>query len=52
MVTRAIAEIMIFIPNMKTMMMKLMRSLLENIMKSKSMKKHKNLPVQYFENVQ
>ena len=37
---------MICIPNRNTIMMKLMQSRLENIMKSKAMKKHNNLTVQ------
>ena len=44
--TGAMAPKIIFLPNSKTMMTKLMLSQLENIMKSKVMKRRKNLPVQ------
>ena len=39
----------IFLPNKKTIMMKFIRSRLENVMKSKVMKKHDNLPLQTFQ---
>ena len=38
----------IYLPNSKTMMMKLMQSQLENIMKNKVIKNRKNLSVQNY----
>ena len=43
--TGATTEKLICLPKRKIMMMKLMRSQLENIVKSKVMKKQNNLPV-------
>ena len=40
------------LPNRKRKMIKLMLSQLQNNMKSKVSKKHNNLPVQMFKNVQ
>ena len=39
----------IFLPNIKTMILKLMQSGLANMMKSKVMKKNNNLPVENFQ---
>ena len=44
----AMEEKIILLPNKKTIMMKFIRSRLENVMKSKVMKKHDNLPLQTF----
>ena len=43
--TGAMAEKNIFLPSSKTIMMNLMQSWLENIMKGKVLKKRSNLPV-------
>ena len=48
----AMAVEMICIPNRKKMTMKLIQPRLKNIMESKVMKKHNNLPVQKIKNVQ